>query len=85
MANRSCRDVLVLQKLITCNMWFGIVMLKHSTIDVHVQNDLMLHDLVSVSYLSLSSLLFWFNFEGDIHGCLILINGGYSVINLACR
>ena len=32
-----------------CNMWSGTVMLKHSTVDIHVQNDLMLLDRVSVS------------------------------------
>ena len=33
----------------TCNVWSGIVMLKHSTVDVHVQKDAMLQDLVSIS------------------------------------
>ena len=26
----------------TCNMWSGIVMLEHSTIDIHVRSDMML-------------------------------------------
>ena len=30
-------------------MWSGIVMLKHSTVEFHVRNDMMLQDLVSVS------------------------------------
>ena len=29
--------------------WSGTVMLKHSTIDFHVQNDVMLHDFVKIS------------------------------------
>ena len=39
---------MILQKL-TGNIWSGIVMLKHSNIDVHVQNDVVLQDLVSIS------------------------------------
>ena len=33
----------------TCNMWSDIVMLKHTTVDVHVRNDVMLQDLGSIS------------------------------------
>ena len=33
----------------TCNMWSGIAVLKHSTVDVHVRNDVMLQDRVSIS------------------------------------
>ena len=33
----------------TCNVWSGILMLKHSTIDAHVRNNVMLQDLVSIS------------------------------------
>ena len=41
----------MLQKLLTntYNMWSGIVMLKHPTTDVHVQNDVMLQDFISIS------------------------------------
>ena len=33
----------------THNTWSGIIMLKHSTVEFHVQNDVMLQDLVSIS------------------------------------
>ena len=44
-------DVVALQKLLTstCNMWSGIFLMIHSTVNVHVRNDVMLQDLDSVS------------------------------------